>query len=102
MGYPKSEMYLGGYDKGKRSGQGKFVWSDGGFYQGSWLEGVYSGTGELVTSQTMYKGDFENGLYHGTGCLTDMSNNTVIFDGTWKEGLPSDDDTSLISNLFLQ
>jgi len=98
--YANNDMYLGGYENGQRSGSGKFVWNDGGYYKGMWIEGVYSGKGELVTSTTIYKGEFSQGLYHGKGCLTKLSTNEVVHEGEWTEGLPAVEDNSF-SNLLL-
>lgn len=97
--YPKNDLYLGHYEAGVRSGNGKFTWVDGGYYNGNWSDGLYSGTGELVTATTMYKGDFQQGSYHGTGTLTNLNTNEVVYQGEWNEGLPEHDD--VISNMML-
>jgi hypothetical protein len=98
--YPKNDLYLGHYENGVRSGPGKFTWVDGGYYDGMWNDGLYSGSGELVTATTMYKGEFQHGSYHGAGTLTNLvNNNELVYEGQWKEGLPEDDD--VISNMLL-
>lgn len=100
--YPKNDLYWGDYEKGLRSGKGRFTWVDGGYYNGMWKEGLYEGPGELVTATTMYAGEFQKGSYHGTGTLTNLLNNQIIFQGEWKEGLPTtEQESEEIPNGFL-
>eukprot|EP00980_Cylindrotheca_fusiformis_P004213 scaffold913_cov71-Cylindrotheca_fusiformis.AAC.6 len=90
--YPKNDLYLGQYQNGVRSGIGKFTWVDGGYYDGEWKDGLYSGNGELVTSSTLYKGEFQQGSYHGFGRLTNLITNQIVYEGSWKDGLPHHND----------
>jgi hypothetical protein len=51
-------------------GYGKFMWSNGGKYEGHFSQGCPDGRGELLRHDgSTYRGDFKNGNMHGLGSL---------------------------------
>ncbi|XP_066354271.1 phosphatidylinositol 4-phosphate 5-kinase 6-like [Miscanthus floridulus] len=90
-------------------GTGKFLWTDGSIYDGSWRRGRASGHGKLSwASGATYEGDFHGGYMHGQGTFigelgdafaglwagnlrhgrgTQAYANGVVYDGHWREGL---------------
>ena len=43
--YSKGEVYEGEYKSGKRHGEGKQIWSDSTYYQGTWSNDMADGYG---------------------------------------------------------
>ncbi|XP_057302438.1 ankyrin repeat and MYND domain-containing protein 1-like [Hydractinia symbiolongicarpus] len=63
--------YIGQINGTQRSGWGKFKWSNGGTYEGYYVENKRHGKGKYVwNDETVYIGMFENDLRHGYGELT--------------------------------
>ncbi|KAL3938987.1 MAG: hypothetical protein SGBAC_006200 [Bacillariaceae sp.] len=89
--YPQNDMFHGQYANGNRSGKGRFTWVDGGYYDGFWVDGLYQGTGELGTAHTKYMGEFQKGKYEGQGKLVNLLTDEIIYEGSWKAGVPADD-----------
>jgi hypothetical protein len=51
-------------------GYGKFMWSNGGEYEGHFRRGCPDGRGEFLRHDgSTYRGDFKNGNMHGLGSL---------------------------------
>lgn len=48
---------------GKKHGKGKFVWSDGSFYEGDFVDGVFEGVGTYYFKDQLktYTGQFTHG-----------------------------------------
>lgn len=67
----KTSVYVGEFKKGKRDGQGKFVWSDGSIYSGSFVENQITGFGVYAWSDgRRYEGFWNNGKMNGKGKFT--------------------------------
>ena len=68
-------------DVGKMYGYGKYIWPEGGFYIGNYVNGVKEGYGELHWSnQKVFKGNFKNGKPNGTGIMIcDNKEKNVLF-----------------------
>jgi hypothetical protein len=63
------------------SGNAKFLWPDGRWYQGQWATGQPQGKGELqLPSGEHYIGDFQHGNRHGSGI---QISNTGKYQGAW-------------------
>ena len=62
-------------------GYGKYIWPEGGFYIGNYVNGVKEGYGELHWSnQKVFKGNFKNGKPNGTGIMIcDNKEKNVLF-----------------------
>lgn len=52
------------------NGHGKVVYENGYEYEGDWMKGEYSGTGELTGDKFVYKGEFKNSRFDGKGQLS--------------------------------
>ena len=53
---------------GSRTGKGKYVWPDGGVYEGDFVDGSHTGKGKYVSaSGDFYEGDFVDGSRTGKG-----------------------------------
>jgi hypothetical protein len=77
-------VYRGQYNKGKREGFGKMVWTDGAYYEGMWKDDKAQGFGRLVlASKDYYEGEWKNNKADGLGkyCHADGATYT----GLWKE-----------------
>lgn len=89
------EWFKGEFVKGKVGGHGKFVFNDGSYYDGEWLEGQKHGMGkEKIVRESSnawdgedhlfndeYEGQFDHGKRHGQGKQTFA--NGDIYDGMW-------------------
>jgi len=85
--YPNGDVYEGEIDPtGRRDGSGTFLWSDGGWYKGSFVEGLRKGFGVSEEGKqhdgkecfVRYSGFWEKGKRHGKGVLK--------VGGDWFEG----------------
>ena len=93
------DVYEGEMKYDKKHGYGKFIANpnsdyDKSIYIGEWVDGTYSGYGELEYNKQnseglasdidkyLFKGDFEKGKRNGYGEL--FLNEKVIFKGLWK------------------
>jgi hypothetical protein len=66
-------------------GNGIYFFEDGGFYKGSWKDGIMSGNGIMnIPGQEIYTGYFSNGEYDGFGTLEYADGGKYV--GTWKGG----------------
>ena len=87
--------YDGDYnDKGQRHGFGRYIYSDGSIYAGSWVDGKKEGRGKLRDAKgNEFMGDFKAGKMHGQGrYVYALSRDGVyaasgqtMFEGRWKE-----------------
>lgn len=67
--------YEGDFKSGKRHGEGKFVWSSGSVYDGSYVNDARIGFGTLTfgskdpLNRLKYEGEWRNGSITGQGKL---------------------------------
>ena len=75
--------YEGEYVDGKKNGQGKYVWPDASYYQGTWLENKING---YVFSTYIPKGEYS--WIDGRSFKGHWKNNNMHGFGTykWKDG----------------
>jgi len=62
------DRYIGQWIKGQevKQGFGTYIWDDGDYYQGNWLNDNKHFKGKIVRSDGyMYEGDYQNGKAHG-------------------------------------
>ena len=78
-------MYVGEFVLDEKNGKGKFT-SEGGIYEGDFVNGKYNGQGKLLFANEgqMYIGSFKDNLMHGQGQMVMPDNSR--FRGEWKEG----------------
>nr|GEW09640.1 phosphatidylinositol 4-phosphate 5-kinase 8-like isoform X1 [Tanacetum cinerariifolium] len=103
------DVYFGDVKGRIPHGRGKYTWSDGTVYEGSWDEGKMTGVGRITwSSGASYEGDFSGGYLDGFGTLANSDGSTYkgswrfnnqhglgrkqysnsdIYDGCWKEGV---------------
>ena len=56
---------------GKMNGYGKYTYSTGQIYEGTYVNGVKQGLGKLISpNNNIYEGEFNKGLPDGEGTLT--------------------------------
>lgn len=57
------------FNEGKKNGKGKFMWHDGSFYEGDFMEGLFHGFGTYYfkESEKTYTGQFADGKLEGEG-----------------------------------
>jgi hypothetical protein len=61
--YPSSGRYIGSLTAGERHGHGKMWEPNGDYFEGEWLDGVYS-SGKLVKADgSVYQGQWHDGAY---------------------------------------
>ena len=63
--------YTGDFKDGKRHGIGKYVYPNGGTYEGDWVNDIREGEGTLTydNDRKTYVGDFVQDSFHGWGTL---------------------------------
>ncbi|XP_024959323.1 phosphatidylinositol 4-phosphate 5-kinase 8-like isoform X2 [Cynara cardunculus var. scolymus] len=77
------DVYFGNVKGMIPHGRGKYTWSDGTVYEGSWVEGKMTGVGRITwSSEASYEGDFSGGYLDGFGTLTNPDGSTYI--GSWR------------------
>ncbi|KAM0844649.1 hypothetical protein ACQ4PT_056901 [Festuca glaucescens] len=106
---PSGEFYQGDLRGDLPHGQGKFLWTDGGMYEGAWARGRAAGRGKFSwPSGATYEGDLAGGYMHGQGTYigefgdtfaglwannlrhgrgTQAYANGDVYDGHWRDGL---------------
>ena len=54
---------------GKKNGKGKFTWSDGSYYEGDFVDGLFEGVGTYYFEENKktYFGQFREGKIDGEG-----------------------------------
>lgn len=71
MNLPNGDVYNGGVDQGKYSGQGEYYFKAQDLaYRGSFLDGKQHGQGVLInvtTGEAVYEGSWEHGMKNGQG-----------------------------------
>ncbi|KAL3914196.1 MAG: hypothetical protein SGARI_000251 [Bacillariaceae sp.] len=90
--WPNGNLFEGVFEHGHRK-TGRFVFADGAYYDGEFFspDGIYGGTGKLVTLMVTYEGGFRDGAFHGHGCLRKNSG-FIVYEGEWKDGKAVRDD----------
>lgn len=69
----------------KRHGRGKFLFSDGAFYQGYWKNDIPFGFGRLIrVNGDSYEGMCQNFKANGKGTFTDFKGQ-YMYKGDWVE-----------------
>ena len=69
-------MYLGEYKDGKFHGQGTFIWNDGYYHEGEFLDGTPNGQGTETLPNGQLVGEYKDGK-EWNGKLYDK-NGTII------------------------
>jgi hypothetical protein len=78
----EGDRYVGNFDKGLRSGEGKYEWQCGDTYEGLWCDDERNGFGILkCKSGNIYKGEWLRGQRSGWGEMSFCDGST--FRGEW-------------------
>ncbi|KAL3914032.1 MAG: hypothetical protein SGILL_006260 [Bacillariaceae sp.] len=78
-------MQRGLYAANLRHGEGKYFWSDGRQFVGTYVDDQRSGFGKMTyPNGDSYEGNFEHGSRSGYGVFT-FSQNTCEYRGEWKK-----------------
>ncbi|XP_071446594.1 MORN repeat-containing protein 3-like [Hetaerina americana] len=78
--------YTGGWQLGKRHGQGRQIYEDGTVYIGKWSQGKRDGHGRIwYKNGDFYEGDWCDDKPHGYGIF--VYANGCRFEGEWMNGL---------------
>ncbi|PON29894.1 hypothetical protein TGAM01_v201260 [Trichoderma gamsii] len=87
--YSDGSVYDGQWEHSNYSGSGKYTSKDEE-YVGSWVDGLKSGHGKLITSdgQIIYDGWFANDKRSGAGTLNYVQTG-VSYTGQWSKDVPS-------------
>ena len=86
--YLNGDSYTGGYQSGKRHGQGRYIFANGSSYSGGWERGLKHGQGSIsYPDKATYTGGWSLGKRDGSGLYVYPSGDT--FDGEWKAGVKS-------------
>lgn len=82
--YPNSYFtYEGEWSSGKKHGQGRLSFGDGGFYEGAFVQGEILGQGEQNWPDgTVYTGQFVDGTRHGEGHY--QKSDGSCYKGSWE------------------
>ena len=59
--FAKGDQYKGEYKNGKFDGKGKYIWTNGSCYEGSFIEGMRHGQGSWKSASK--EGDIYIGAY---------------------------------------
>ena len=83
-------VYYGKFDdNGLFTGEG-LLEEPTGQYTGSFLKGKKHGEGVYKFKNNIrYEGSYINGIKEGFGCIICISNDEKIYEGQWKNNLPS-------------
>ena len=84
--YYKKDIYEGEYKNDFREGYGKYIWEDGEYYIGEWLNGNMHGKGikYYKNGNIKYEGDFINSNFEGKGKY--IWENDEYYIGEWLNG----------------
>ncbi|KAG8224347.1 hypothetical protein J437_LFUL004303 [Ladona fulva] len=85
-------LYIGGWYRGKKDGEGRELCDDGSIYQGHWANGMRNGEGQMwYNNGDYYEGEWKDNLPHNKGVLiygiiqTPRTNGS-IYEGEWLNG----------------
>lgn len=86
---------------GKFEGHGKYVWFYGDVYEGEWKANKQHGRGTLSYADgTTYHGEFCNNKRHGQGYYCTNSDESIEYEGEWRDNEPVDHhETTIVSNV---
>ena len=77
--------------------KGKIIFSDGGSYEGSWLNGVIEGNGiAKYANGLIYEGAFSHDKNNGFGTMT--YSDGYVYKGNWKNGIQEGDGEEIFPN----
>lgn len=80
----KDGIYYGNFSKGMRHGKGIFLFNDGTYYDGYWMnDGMYS-MGRIITKNYFYEGEVREGKANGRGRMVEADRE---YDGQWVNDL---------------
>ena len=83
--YSNGGIYEGEFLDGKQHGTGKYTSADGYEYSGQWVNGVIEGIGTAKYSDgSIYTGSFKSSKPSGTGKLVFLDGGS--YDGEWEDG----------------
>ena len=83
------DKYIGELVKNVKSGQGKYVWENGSYYDGQWKNDTMNGKGTFVNSSdgTKLVGEFLDGVPDGKCTYYYQSDGkTKSCDTNWEKG----------------
>lgn len=84
--FKNGARYMGEWNKGKKHGQGTFIYPDGSKYEGSWADDQRCGFGKyFYVNGDIFDGEWQNHLRHGQGTYL-FAKTSSKYVGTWKEG----------------
>jgi hypothetical protein len=85
--YDNGDMYEGCTDvEGRFNGKGKYLWADGRYYSGYWVNNKREGSGEFKFSDgSLYIGDWVNNKMDGKGKYTNTDGD--IYEGYYKDNM---------------
>jgi hypothetical protein len=84
--YPDGTIYIGEFLNNRNHGFGTITYTNGKTYEGSWVKGVFEGSGIAKYSNGyVYEGEFLDGKYHGKGTLVYQKG--YQYTGDWESGV---------------
>lgn len=76
----KGNKYIGDFKKGQRFGKGKYIYANGDWYEGDFIDGLFSGEGTMSYKDgSKYIGAYKSGQRNGKGKY-------ISVNGTMQEG----------------
>jgi len=82
--YDYDKGYFGAYDKGLKTGKGKYIYKSGDVFEGTWVNDTIQGPGVLsLANGQVLKGSWLNGKRDGIFILTD-SKTQMNIESYWK------------------
>lgn len=70
----------------KLNGIGKFIFSNGGFFQGQFIKNIANGPCRYETQKKIFKGNFIDGAPVGTGQIYSKPENQKLKELNWTVG----------------
>lgn len=92
--YKNGDVYKGNWNNGQRSGKGRITYSLGRYYDGEWKNDLQNGQGFRKWAYVNYEGSFKDGVPSGTGTYFSWRDdiwslkNCRKYVGGWSEGHP--------------
>ena len=84
--YSNGDIYVGSWEKDKKKGQGVFTSFDGNSYDGEWLNNKEHGKGVFLTNDgDRYEGSWIDGFLNGYGNFNSIDSNQ--YSGNFKQNL---------------
>lgn len=82
--FEDQSKFRGYYSKGKKEGNGIYIFGDGTLYEGQFKSGEIYGKGKLTDENGIYLGQFVDSVQHGTGRWE--YKNGDVYEGHFVEG----------------